>query len=177
MARIHFLNVGHGDCTIIEHNNRNLTMIDMNNGSELDEESTKSILESLSADRRQYLNRVIAGQYGLQSWQTLLSEAGYDIELANPFEFLNAEYPERPLFRYIQTHPDLDHMGGLAALESSGREVLNFWDTQNTREWDEERDREDKLEDWEAYQRFRSGQNCKVLHLYRDAKGKYWNQG
>ena len=29
MAKIHFLNVGHGDCTVIEHNNGNLTVIDI----------------------------------------------------------------------------------------------------------------------------------------------------
>jgi competence protein ComEC len=31
MLRIHFLNVGHGDCTIISHPSGRLTMIDINN--------------------------------------------------------------------------------------------------------------------------------------------------
>ncbi|MDR0534651.1 MAG: hypothetical protein LBH01_11940, partial [Verrucomicrobiales bacterium] len=31
--------------------------------------------------------------------------------------------------------------------------------------------------DWEAYQRLRTGTNPKVLNLYREAQGKYWNQG
>ena len=30
--KIHFLNVGHGDCTIIEHDSGRITMIDINNG-------------------------------------------------------------------------------------------------------------------------------------------------
>ena len=36
MLKVHFLNVGHGDCTIIEHSNGNLTVIDINNAKDLD---------------------------------------------------------------------------------------------------------------------------------------------
>ena len=36
MTRIHFLNVGRGDCTIIEHAGGNITMIDINNSDSLD---------------------------------------------------------------------------------------------------------------------------------------------
>ncbi|MDJ0728679.1 MAG: hypothetical protein QNJ33_01680 [Crocosphaera sp.] len=36
MLKVHFLNVGHGDCTIIEHSNGNLTVIDINNAKNLD---------------------------------------------------------------------------------------------------------------------------------------------
>ena len=57
MAKIHFLNIGHGDCTIIEHANGNLTMIDVNNGEELDEDSADAILEKSSSSSLEYLDR------------------------------------------------------------------------------------------------------------------------
>src|SRR5258707_14853972 len=48
LLRVHFLNVGHGDCTIIEHPSGRLTMIDVNNSQDYDPES----LEELKAERR-----------------------------------------------------------------------------------------------------------------------------
>ena len=39
MVKIHFLNVGHGDCTIIEHHSERVTMIDINNSQTLDDDS------------------------------------------------------------------------------------------------------------------------------------------
>lgn len=176
MAKIHFLNVGHGDCTIIEHANGNITMIDINNGADVDEEDAKPILESLSKTRPEYLARVASGQNKWKSWATLLSEAGYTIKLTNPIEFLKNKYPNNSVFRYIQTHPDFDHMRGLDALKKSGRQVLNFWDTEHTRQWNDEKDQESDKADWDAYQEYKGGTRCTVLKLYRDAKGKYWNQ-
>jgi hypothetical protein len=44
MLRIHFLNVGHGDCTIISHPSGRLTMIDINNSQDYDEESFNELL-------------------------------------------------------------------------------------------------------------------------------------
>ena len=39
MLRVHFLNVGHGDCTIIKHPSGRLTMIDLNNSQDFDAET------------------------------------------------------------------------------------------------------------------------------------------
>jgi len=37
MMEIHFLNVGHGDCALVRHHpSDRLTIIDINNGTELD---------------------------------------------------------------------------------------------------------------------------------------------
>jgi competence protein ComEC len=177
MAKIHFLNVGHGDCTIIEHANGNLTMIDVNNGEELDDDSTDAILEKSSSSSIEYLHRWTLWKSRSVPVQNLLAEAGYDIELTNPIEFLQSNYPNKPVFRYIQTHPDFDHMRGLAALESSEIEIVNFWDTPNSREWDPQRDSESDRSDWDAYQKYRSGSGPKVLNLYRGSVGRYFNRG
>jgi beta-lactamase superfamily II metal-dependent hydrolase len=176
MAKIHFLNVGHGDCTIIEHANGNLTMIDVNNGEELDEDSADAILEKSSSSSIEYLHRWTQWKVTGVPVQSLLAEAGYDVELTNPIEFLQTNYPGESIFRYIQTHPDFDHMRGLGALESSDIEIVNFWDTPNSRQWDPEADKESDRPDWDAYQRYRSGNGPKVLKLYRGSVGKYFNR-
>ncbi|HZS16312.1 MAG TPA: hypothetical protein VFA51_00095 [Candidatus Udaeobacter sp.] len=45
MTRIHFLNVGHGDCTIIEHASGHITMVDINNSDSLDEDTRRELAE------------------------------------------------------------------------------------------------------------------------------------
>src|ERR1700730_3140779 len=45
MLRIHFLNVGHGDCTIISHPSGRLTMIDINTSQDYDDESFQELLK------------------------------------------------------------------------------------------------------------------------------------
>ena len=176
MAKIHFLNVGHGDCTIIEHGNGNLTMIDINNGEELDNDSTDAILKACTRNSAEYLERWSLWKLYGASGRAVLAEAGYDMELTNPIKFLQENYPGQSIFRYVQTHPDFDHMRGLAALEDSGIDVVNFWDIDHSRQWDEDRDRESDRPDWDAYQRYRSGRSPKVLNLYRGSTGKYYNQ-
>jgi competence protein ComEC len=174
MAKIHFLNVGHGDCTIIEHNNGNLTVIDINNGSDdMDDESVGEIAEEAGMTLESTL-----WQYGLSSLSEaqMLKSAGYNIPLTNPIEFLKANYPGEEVFRYIQTHPDFDHLRGLAALRDNFT-VLNFWDHPHSKEWDGKAQKRGDEESWDAYQEFRAGKHCKVLNLYRGAKGKYWNEG
>ena len=44
MLRVHFLNVGHGDCTVIEHPSGRLTMMDINTSQEYDNNSFKELL-------------------------------------------------------------------------------------------------------------------------------------
>jgi beta-lactamase superfamily II metal-dependent hydrolase len=176
MATIHFLNVGHGDCTVIEHTDGKITMIDINNGGEFDEEEAKPILEQVAPTQATYLAQVMAGQQGWKSWGTLLGEAGYKISLTNPVEFMQRKYPDRPIFRFILSHPDFDHIRGLDALESSGTKIFNFWDTKHSRDWDPNKDKHSDKPDWDAYQRLRSGNQAKLLFLHRGDKGKYFNQ-
>jgi len=49
MLRVHFLNVGHGDCTIIKHPSGRLTMIDVNNSQDFDPET---FAEELAEEQR-----------------------------------------------------------------------------------------------------------------------------
>lgn len=222
MLRIHFLNVGHGDCTIIEHPSGRITMVDINNGDELDDDSFSEILAAYGARSRFGLRaqntlaelasgRRPAGQYGLadilyaggagqpsygtgllgaairpaglglaallqptRNKRQELNEAGYSIGLTNPIEFYLSHFSGQSIFRYVQSHPDLDHMRGLAAIRQHGIALTNFWDTEHSKVPDFKND-SDK-EEWAAYQSLRgSNTNPSVLRLYRGAKGAFWN--
>lgn len=210
MLRIHFLNVGHGDCTVIEHPSGRVTVVDINNAVSLDVDSHREISTSLRplpslgalglggpgfaprqaalltgdiglaglapatpSPRAVGLGASLRG-LGLSGVQASRRDIpGYDIKLMDPLDFL-LRRGCREIFRYIQTHPDLDHMRGLAALASSGIEIANFWDTFHTKVPDFRSD-EDRV-DWQAYRRLRRGGNgVTVLNLYRGDRGCFWN--
>ncbi len=192
MLTIHFLNVGHGDCTIIQHPDGWLSVIDINNGAELDLESSEELAKSFGLPilynelvkiRRnsQDLTRLFGASRVRAQTRTLerqvLEESirkGYEIKLTNPVEFLHNQYPDKYIHRYIQTHPDLDHMCGLTAL-TGARTILNFWDTTHSKIPDFQSD-EDK-EDWATYTNLRSGTTASKVHtLSRGHVGAYWNQ-
>lgn len=228
MLRIHFLNVGHGDCTIIEHPSGRLTMVDINNGDELDETSHREVLAALSGRRAgglrgqntlatllsgtQTTSPSLGGLLGLgdlartnprqglgatlltsgldnpprlglgalallgRSKKDELTEAGYSIELTNPVEYFVKRFPGRSIFRYIQTHPDLDHMRGLVALREHGIRIDNFWDTEHDKIVPKFKNASDRQE-WAEYQRLRgSSSSPKTLRHYQSARGSYWNE-
>jgi competence protein ComEC len=108
ILRIHFLDVGHGDCTIIEHPSGRITVIDLN------ETSYKSCINYIK---------------GLLYTRNIKS-----------------------IFRYIQTHPDIDHIRGLSRLLREVR-VGNLWDTCNRKIISSFTSDIDRL-DWLAYKSF-----------------------
>jgi len=149
MGIVHFLNVNEGDCTWIEHPSNNNTVIDICNGQKLDR-----IVESAS----------MHGNYNQKNYPV------------NPIEYFKKRGMKK-IFRFILTHPDMDHMDGIKQLFETF-EVLNFWDTKNTKVMNDNPGwgRYNK-EDWEFYQEIRSSTSSpKVLHLYAGNKGKYYNQ-
>jgi len=113
--RVHFLNVGAGDCTILELPDDKVMVVDIRNA------------------RRKH------------------SEANADCE--NPIRYLG-KLPRSDVFRYVQTHPDMDHMDGMSDLVGS-YSITNFWDTENTKPKPEEFGYGFREEDWDAYQTLR----------------------
>lgn len=158
MARVHFLNVEEGDCSIIQHDNGHITMIDVCNASETDNELVKGF--------------------------TAFSDANESVSMPKG-NFQQKYHPENPLsylqclgvksiFRYIQTHPDMDHMDGLQYI-AKRFDVLNFWDTENTKEQDFEGNSRYDENDWKWYQRLRkSTENPKAMFLYSGMRCKYY---
>src|SRR5262249_44436244 len=187
MLRVHVLNVGHGDCTIIKHPSGRLTMIDVNNSHDFDPETFD---EELEEERRKQRNALSGGfsdgglgglggfgGSGGSLLGGLAGSGGFGIlseyaavadrakrELTDPIEFLKRTYPNETLWRLILTHPDLDHMRGLQALyENIG--FANFWDTNHTKAKPDFRGDADKY-DWNFYQWLRTANGTITPRMY-----------
>lgn len=157
MLRVHFLNVGHGDCTIIEHPSGRLTMIDINNSQDYDDQTKKELKEAYERDIAQRQSVLATEDSAFACDAALEALADKEVlakakrEPTDPILFMKENYPNRRLWRYIQTHPDLDHMRGLYRLENEiGFE--NFWDTNNNKPDPVFRSDSDRV-DWVCYKR------------------------
>lgn len=132
MLKAHFLNVGKGNCTILDFPTDRIAMVDIDS-----------------------------------------SRVTEDNPLTDPIEYYQQQFGTKSLFRFVLTHPDMDHMSGLNELSQS-ISILNFWDTDNEKdmsdeEWESSPYDED---DWDRYQEFRqSEKDPKCLRLYQDATG------
>lgn len=159
---MHFLNVGHGDCTIIEFEGR-LTVIDINGGMSLPADVVKEIAKSLGHSETDLLLAERKGikLYGIDRYEKLL---------VDPVEFIKSRYSAQGIFRFILTHPHIDHMNGLNKLVNENIEITNFWDTNHDikHEEDDFKENEAKYLDWLRYEILRLGgkdQNVTVLKL------------
>ena len=108
MAIIHFLNVKEGDRSIIEHKSSRVTVIDVCNAKPVD--SAESKLDMAYAKE---FTRAVRGNFQQKKYPV------------NPLAYLQA-HAITGIFRYIQTHPDMDHMDGIKALFGELGPV-NFW--------------------------------------------------
>ena len=137
MPTIHFLNVKSGDCSIIEHYSGHKTVIDVCNAR-----SAKPATEELFAEIFE-THRRIGGNFQQKSHPV------------NPIGYMR-DRGIGEIFRYIQTHPDMDHMDGI---EDLFREFnpTNFYDTNNTKEMpsSEWRGSPYRESDWKYYKRLR----------------------
>lgn len=97
MATIHFLNVKAGDCSIIKHNSGHITVIDVCNAKPV-EAFTEVVLAELAK-----AERGISGNFQQKKYPV------------NPIGYMR-DHGMSSIFRYIQTHPDMDHMDGNEAL-------------------------------------------------------------
>lgn len=142
----HFVNVGKGNCTIIDPPSERLTVID------IDDSRTISELD-----------------------KTILSILG-KAKLTNPLDYLDQNFPHRTIFRFILTHPDMDHMSGIQDLFSR-KTIINFWDIEHNRELNDwKNDSPYDKNDWEFYKKLRSGNvpGLTLIQNKRGSKGNYW---
>ena len=135
----HFINVGKGNCTLINFPNGHLSIID------IDDSRSISTIEQMVMQ---------------------LSKKALPV---NPLDYIAANFPNESIFRFILTHPDMDHMSGIKALFDK-KSVYNFWDIPNNKpdpgNWDTSP--YDK-EDWDFYQDLRnSKKNITVVTPLRD---------
>lgn len=155
MGIFHFLNVLNGDCSIIQHPSGHVTVIDVNNAG-----ADTEVLEAL----RKGLG--IPGNYHQKK------------NPVDPIVYLRKR-SVTSVFRFVLTHPDMDHMGGLESFFQEFNPV-NFWDTDNTEEKTFKGGSPYSEDDWWFYKKLRDGnpqRAPKRLTLYSGQKGKYFNQG
>jgi beta-lactamase superfamily II metal-dependent hydrolase len=180
---VHFLNVGQGDCTIIEFPSGNIGIVDLDNLKIFDADTEAELLQEYRESLDYTLGRFL-GRSPLDLEREFVRKQ--EEQLTDPIAYFNVHLgPARPVFRLLITHPDMDHMTGLYRLteQEPGKPILNFWhtgmynfdhDKTTDEEWEESR--YDKR-DWETYKRLRaSSSDPKALQNYQGAQGDYWTQ-
>ena len=180
MGILHFLDVGQGDCSIIEHRSGRTTMIDVCKAR-----TVKTTIASLYAPPPPSAAAAL-GLLGSAMPQQALSPAARDLlnallppppDFVDPIEYMRARNISAP-FRYIQSHPEADHMDGIADL-CAEFPPANFWDTDNTcGKTGGFAFGGYRREDWEFYLSIRDGRKVggpKRLVLHAGDQGQFWN--
>jgi beta-lactamase superfamily II metal-dependent hydrolase len=172
---LHFLNVGHGDCTFVEFPSGRLAMIDINNSKSLPEDDIDALAEARGLSRWQFkAARLVEAK---RTW-----EEYYKSLLVDPYDYYVENFSGRPIFRYIQTHPDMDHMSGLHRFFWQEKVPFScFWDVAHNKECEESSFNNSPYSwlDWLVYQVLRSGNGPDdsehtVIKNLRGATGHYW---
>lgn len=159
MAQIHYLNVKNGDCSFIKHQNGNISVIDVNNAFVTNPNKVK--------ENQEYTNSRVLVE--------ALSGKNYNQKRfpVNPIEYMK-RHGVSQVFRFILTHPDMDHMDGIEEFFATFNPT-NFWDTQNTKTLADFSSGRFSESDWDFYLQLKGGNYCKRLTLYDGSKGKYYN--
>lgn len=155
MSIIHFLNVNEGDCSLIEHFSGHKTVIDVSNATSTSSMDGVELGESVQFTKGNYNQKA---------------------HPVNPIKYMQ-DRGVTFIFRFILTHPDMDHMSGIKDLFASFG-VENFWDTANNKVMEEGTSwGQYKKEDWDFYQSIRnSNSSPKTLNLYAGSIGQYYNR-
>ena len=151
MVKIHFLNVGCGDCTIIHFPRR------VRKDGKIKPERIMMIDIYHHENHDEYEN--IIDYYKKH--------------------FRNSDGSLKSIFRFVCTHPHQDHICGLSKLFSDSKiKIWNFWDLDHSFEPENFDGHETHEDDWNAYQEKRKS-NCgdlTVIKTYREDKPRdFWN--
>lgn len=178
--KAHFLNVGRGDCTIIEFPSGRVAMVDIYNLKVLDLDTSVELL----MESHEHLKKTaeLSGN-SLTSVRLALLKRAQE-QLTDPLEYYDTYIGEyKDIFRLIITHPDMDHMTGLYRLDEqeSVKDIVNFWHTgyedfnladtdwSNSYGYDER--------DWETYKELRESTNLpKAMKKGRGDSGNFWTE-
>lgn len=150
ICKIHFLNVGNGDCIIIEHQTGRISIIDICNGNGNNGNG----------------NNIVSVE----------SNFNYQKLPTNPIEYIQKIRGDKPIFRFILTHPDMDHMDGIKNLFKQFKPEF-FWDTNHCKDLSNDDFKNYKKEDWDFYKSIRkSDSNPKTLKIYKRYEADYYTE-
>jgi beta-lactamase superfamily II metal-dependent hydrolase len=169
MSVIHFLNVLEGDCNIIQHDSGRISMIDVSNAyNDKDTEEEKRVKASQERAAMRKRTQVPSDKVDYNQKENP----------DNPIDYLKSNIGTSNIFRFIITHPDMDHLDGIQDLYSEFT-ITNTWDTDNN----EKKDLNTffagyNKEDWQFYVNLRDGKytNTKRLTLYPFQDNQFWNE-
>ncbi|WP_048512130.1 hypothetical protein [Chryseobacterium sp. FH2] len=166
MPRIHFLNVLEGDCNIIQHDNGHVTVMDVSNAANdqwtLQEQQVRNSVERRDMQARNFVPD------GKRNFRQKHSPD-------NPIDYLK-KYGITDIFRFIISHPDMDHLDGIRDLYQDFN-VINTWDTNNNKQLDGGKGGKYNSEDWEFYRNLRDSRypDTKRLALYSGYSNDFYN--
>lgn len=178
MIKIHHLNVGHGDTIVIElQDSDRLMVIDVNRSSEFDDDTKKELIK----EAKSMVDLTYQRDYelGLIGSAGLFKEAKYNIQITDPIKYIN-DLGYSSIFRFIQTHPHMDHLTGISALFNEIN-VWNIWCHKNNFNVDESKLSESRIDDWKLYKKFRDSAETKLdgTTIVRPKSGEqrdFWHQ-
>jgi len=163
MPRVHFLNVGQGDCSIIEHGSERVSMIDVSSGniSETEEAVQKRLRTALAA----FGTANATSNHNMKEYPT------------NPIRHCK-QHRIYSIFRFIITHPDMDHMDGLENLLTE-LHVQNVWEPGIRRSKPDFSNCPFHEGDWDCYQKLidRKWPRINVLSNLAGAIFEFANKG
>lgn len=164
MGIFHYLNVREGNCSIIQHPSRRTSVIDVCNASNEAEDETLSAIRKATGEAIYKVTRR-PGNFNQKQLPV------------NPIEYLQGLAADN-VFRFILTHPDMDHMDGIEDFFEAFS-PWNFWDTNNTCETEFEEGSPYNPDDWDFYKSIRDSNPTTAprrLALYANARGHHYNQ-
>ena len=165
MSTIHFLNVKEGDCSVIQHNSDRVSVIDVCNAKPDDSRESQS---AKLAWALRLQSRGVRGNFRQKEHPV------------NPIEYLKG-FGISSVFRFILTHPDMDHMDGIKAFFEE-LSPGNFCDTANEKEMESSSWSGSPYNqaDWNFYKNLRDSNpqsDPKRLTKLSGDIGQYWNRG
>jgi competence protein ComEC len=154
MSKVHLLNVNNGDSTIFEHASNRVTMIDICAGNiESDNKLSEASFIKLGLQKPK-------GNYGMCKKPT------------NPINYLQNVISRTSIFRFILTHPDMDHLDGFNNLVDY-ISINNFWDSGARKEKPDFSGSPYKEEDWDRYIAVRDNKEDGVTSCKRLAGARF----
>lgn len=158
MVKLHFLNVNQGDCIIIEHDSGRVTVFDICAGNiPRDQQTLTEAVEKMFSPAK--------GNFRMCDHAT------------NPLDYLSNKLARTEIWRFILSHPDMDHLDGFDALLDQFR-VQHFWNSGAKREKpDFSNYGAYREQDWDRYARVIAGNEPGTQSLTVQAGGcfKYAN--
>lgn len=169
MGVVHFLNVLEGDCNIIQHDSGRVTVMDVSNAyNDNDTDAEKAV--KASKERAEMINRTHVPSNKTNYNQKRNPD--------NPIDYLKNNLNISSVFRFIISHPDMDHLDGIKDLYEEF-EITNTWDTDNDKYLDLNTNFAGyNKEDWAFYIKLRAGQitNTTRLTYFSKQSNQYYNE-